>query len=221
MPRARRSARRSCWRRSRAQRLPPRRATRKIARQIQEAEDRGAAAEEGAEEAAKADKVLGEALGALGEQAEEIAETIDAELDAGNGVIAIVNVIVIVNLPFARDSTRRNCRSRARAQALLLSDVIDVLGDEDEAIAGDLKGQIQVARQRDPTNRAFDNWFDQRISSPTREKDSDATKRDLASVLKISQEKPVGSGAPTGSNGRLGSIQVGSYSSFCLRQQTL
>ena len=174
----------------------------KIARRMQEEEDRGAAAEEGAEEAAKADKVLGEVLGDLGEQAEEIAEAIDAGIDAGSEVIVKVNVIVIVNLPFARDSTRRNCRSRARAQ--LLSDVIDVLDDEAKGIAGDLMGQI-----RPPTNRAFGAWYDQRLSSPMREDNSDDTKRDIASVLKISKEKPVGPGAPTGSNGQLGGIQVG------------
>ena len=90
----------------------------RVARSIQEAEDRGAAAEEGVEEAAKADEVLGEVLGALGEEADEIAEAIGADIDAeGNKVIVIVNVIGIVNLPFARDSTRRNYRSRARARA--------------------------------------------------------------------------------------------------------
>ena len=184
----------------------------KIARRMQEEEDRGAAAEEGAEEAANADKVLGEVLGDLGEQAEEIAEAIDAGIDAGSEVIVKVNVIAIVNLPFARDSTRRNCRSRARAQVRLLNDVIVVLGDEGDAIAGNLK-----VRPRDSTNRAFDSWFDVRMSSPEDEDDSDATKRDLTSVLNISKQKPVGSGAPTGSNGRLGGIQVGSYNSFCLR----
>ena len=89
----------------------------KIARRMQEEEDRGAAAEEGAEEAANAGKVLGEVLGDLGEQAEEIAEAIDAGIDVGSEVIIKVSVIVIVNLPFARDSTRRKCRSRARAGA--------------------------------------------------------------------------------------------------------
>ena len=86
--------------------------------------------------------------------------------------------------------------------------MIDVLGDE----AVDMHNEVvAVARQaRDPTSRTFGNWFDLRVSSPPREGDSDDAMRDLASVLLISSEKPIGSGVPTGSNGRLGGIQVGS-----------
>ena len=102
-----------------------------------------------------------------------------------------------------------------RARAQLLSGVVDDLDEEAKVIAGGVievldvqEGQVRPAPGLLPTNKAFDGWYDDRLSSPMRKDDSDDTKRDIASVLVISKEKPVGPGAPTGSNGRLGGIQV-------------
>ena len=102
-----------------------------------------------------------------------------------------------------------------RARAQLLSGVVDDLDEEAKVIAGDVidvldvqEGQVRPPPGLPTTNRAFGGWFDDRVSSPMRKDDSDETKRDIASVLVISKEKPVGPGAPTGSNGRLGGIQV-------------
>ena len=102
-----------------------------------------------------------------------------------------------------------------RARAQLLSGVVDVLDQEAKVIAGGVidvldveEGQVRPPPGLPPTNKAFDGWYDNRLSSQMSKDESEDTKRDIASVLVISKEKPVGPGAPTGSNGRLGGIQV-------------
>jgi hypothetical protein len=94
-----------------------------------------------------------------------------------------------------------------RARAQLLSGVVDVLDQSARAAAEVIAGGVPPPGLP-ATNRAFDGWFDYRLSSLMRKDESEDTKRDLASVLTISKEKPVGPGAPMGSNGRLGGIQV-------------